>query len=124
MSPLDVEAAPLAADATSKVVPNKPSTLRKWGPALLAIVAVLLINVTLLGPTGNSIPTLTERHVAARELREARTAAVMEMEYDVEEELQRGRDSVRSLRDVRRSLSSSTDRYVGLFVVVVVRHNC
>ena len=69
MSPLDVEAAPLAADATSKVVPNKPSTLRKWGPALLAIVAVLLINVTLLGPTGNSIPALTERHVAARELR-------------------------------------------------------
>eukprot|EP00561_Arcocellulus_cornucervis_P014021 CAMPEP_0185801144 /NCGR_PEP_ID=MMETSP1322-20130828/1278_1 /TAXON_ID=265543 /ORGANISM="Minutocellus polymorphus, Strain RCC2270" /LENGTH=684 /DNA_ID=CAMNT_0028496827 /DNA_START=214 /DNA_END=2268 /DNA_ORIENTATION=- len=103
MSPLDVEAATRVA-----IVPNQPSTLRKWGPALLAIAMVVIVNVSLLGPTGNSIPSLTQRHHAARELRAARTAAVLEMEVDFEEEMRRGRDSVRSLRDVRRSLSSST----------------
>ena len=110
MSPLDVEAAPPAAakEQHINVVPTKPSTLRKWGPALLAILMVVIVNVSLLGPTGNSIPALTERHHAARELREARTAAVLEMEYDVEEDIRRGKDSVRSLRDVRRSLSSTS----------------
>eukprot|EP00561_Arcocellulus_cornucervis_P011128 CAMPEP_0185812550 /NCGR_PEP_ID=MMETSP1322-20130828/9403_1 /TAXON_ID=265543 /ORGANISM="Minutocellus polymorphus, Strain RCC2270" /LENGTH=101 /DNA_ID=CAMNT_0028509093 /DNA_START=127 /DNA_END=429 /DNA_ORIENTATION=+ len=101
MSPLDVEAAPpAAAKERVTIVPNQPSTLRKWGPALLAIAMVVIVNVSLLGPTGNSIPSLTQRHHAARELRAARTAAVLEMEVDFEEELQRGRDSVRSIRDV------------------------
>ena len=106
MSPLDVE----AATQPINVVPNKPTTLRKWGPALLAILMVVIVNVSLLGPTGNSIPSLTERHHAARELREARTAAVLEMEVDFEEEIKRGRDSVRSIRDVRRSLSSTSNQ--------------
>ena len=103
MSPLDVEAA-----TRVTIVPHQPSTLRKWGPALLAIAMVVVVNVSLLGPTGNSIPSLTQRHEAARELRAARTAAVLEMEVDFEEEMRRGRDSVRSIRDVRRSLSSSS----------------
>jgi hypothetical protein len=104
MSPLDVEA---AAPETDKKVQPKPTFARKWGPAMIAIAIVVAINAALLGPTGSKIPALSERHEAARELREARTQAVLNMDYDPEADLQRGRDSASTLRDVRRSLSTA-----------------
>mmetsp|Transcript_29638 Transcript_29638/g.86307 ORF Transcript_29638/g.86307 Transcript_29638/m.86307 type:complete len:656 (+) Transcript_29638:288-2255(+) len=106
MSPLDVEAAPPA--TMEAAVPAKPTFGRKWGPALLAIAVVVAINAALLGPTGSKIPALSERHEMARDLREARTQAVLDMDYDPEADLNRGRDSVSTLRDVRRSLSATT----------------
>lgn len=105
MSPLDVEAA--APEADKKVVGPKPSFARRWGPAMVAIAVVVAINAALLGPTGSKIPALSERHEAARELREARTQAALDMDYDPEADLKRGRDSASSLRDVRRSLSTA-----------------
>ena len=105
MSPLDVEAA--APEAGKKVVQSKPSFARKWGPAMIAIAVVVAINAALLGPTGSKIPALSERHEAARELREARTQAVLDMDYDPEADLKRGRDTASTLRDVRRSLSAT-----------------
>ena len=109
MSPLDVEAAAAAPEDTQKVVgqPSKPSFARKWGPAMIAIAVVVAINAALLGPSGSKIPALTERHEAARELREARTQAVLDMDYDPEADLKRGRDTASTLRDVRRSLSAT-----------------
>ena len=106
MSPLDVEA---ASPATEKAAQPKPTFARKWGPAMIAIAIVVAINAALLGPTGSKIPALTERHEAARELREARTQAVLDMDYDPEADLKRGRDTASTLRDVRRSLSASAD---------------
>lgn len=110
MSPLDVEAAAAAPEDNQKVVgqPSKPSFARKWGPAMIAIAVVVAINAALLGPSGSKIPALTERHEAARELREARTQAVLDMDYDPEADLKRGRDTASTLRDVRRSLSATS----------------
>ncbi|MGA0230920.1 MAG: ATP-binding cassette domain-containing protein, partial [Ilumatobacteraceae bacterium] len=43
------------------------------------------------------------------ELREARTQAILDMDYDPEADLKRGRDTASTLRDVRRSLSAAAD---------------
>lgn len=76
MSPLDVEPPPPAAAPGRKPV----SSLRKWGPAMLAVAGVLAVNAALLGPTGARIPELSDRHLSHRALAEERTAAVLSLE--------------------------------------------
>ena len=73
---MDVEQNSQAVEATK---PVRMSFLRKWGPALLAIVGVFALNASLLGPTGENIPELTQSQVNTRSLAEERTAAVAAM---------------------------------------------
>lgn len=59
--------------------PAKMSFMRKWGPALLAIVGVFALNASLLGPSGSKIPELSEAQLNRRSLIEARTNEVLAM---------------------------------------------
>ena len=59
--------------------PAKMSFMRKWGPALLAIVGVFALNGSLLGPSGSKIPELSEAQLNRRSLIEARTNEVLAM---------------------------------------------
>mmetsp|Transcript_49232 Transcript_49232/g.73236 ORF Transcript_49232/g.73236 Transcript_49232/m.73236 type:complete len:645 (+) Transcript_49232:141-2075(+) len=58
------------------------SFLRTWGPAIAAIFAVVAVNAVFMGPTGNKIPALSERHLTHQSLAEERTKAILEMEFD------------------------------------------
>lgn len=73
--------------AVASAKPAKMTFWRKWGPSLLAIVAVLALNASLLGPTGSKIPQLSAKVLQQRALAEARTAQVVAMapsaEFDV-----------------------------------------
>jgi Na+/H+ antiporter NhaD/arsenite permease-like protein len=71
--------------------PYKRTFLRKWGPAIFAILGVIAVNVALLGPNGEKVPTLNAKQLNARKLGEERTKAVLEMDFDVQKELKRGR---------------------------------
>jgi len=72
--------APVATEA-------KQSSLRTWGPALVAIFGVLALNAALMGPTGHKIPALSERHLMKKQLSEERTAAVLEMDFNHAEDV-------------------------------------
>jgi len=78
-------------DVEKMQTPMKSSFLRKWGPALIAIAGVVTINVALLGPMGHKIPELSKQSLNARKLGEERTAAVLEMKYDLLEDHKLGR---------------------------------
>lgn len=100
MSPLydDVEskaAAPLEAVETNKPA-KKASWFRTWGPALIAIAGVIVVNVSLLGPMGHKIPALSEKQLNAQSRRLERTQAVLDMEWDHEADLKRGLHKVGS----------------------------
>jgi len=82
---LDTMATPLPQEK-----PVKRSFLRKWGPALVAIFGVIVINVALLGPNGEKIPQLNAAQLNARKLGEERTKAVLDMDFDVHKEMKRG----------------------------------
>ena len=60
--------------------PIQRSFFRKWGPALIAIAGVIAVNIALLGPSLNNIPSLTPQQLHARKLGEERTKAVLEMD--------------------------------------------
>lgn len=62
--------------------PKKVSSLRTWGPAMIALALVIAVNAYLMGPTGSRIPPLTEAHINRRSLAEARTQAVLAMDFD------------------------------------------
>ena len=61
---------------------KRSSSLRKWGPAILAVMAVLGLNAYLLGPTGHKIPPLSDQMERRRELSQERTAKIESMEWD------------------------------------------
>lgn len=61
---------------------KKASKLRTWGPALVAVLGVIALNMHLLGPTGGKIPALTEKHQRRKLLQTERTRAVEAMEPD------------------------------------------
>lgn len=111
MSPLyeeDVEcsgaAAPETAAANASRTPAaKPSFMRRWGPALVAIAGVLAVNALLLGPTGSRVPSLSPRQLAARDAREERTQAVLDMEWDHEADLKRGLGNMKGARQLTSS---------------------
>lgn len=69
----------------------KRSFFRKWGPALVAIAGVVAVNVAQLGPKGERMPALTEQHLQVRQLQEERTNAILEMDFDADEDRRRGR---------------------------------
>ena len=73
---MDIEQNTSAVEATK---PKKMSFLRKWGPALLAIAGVFALNASLLGPTGEKMPELSQAQLNTRALAEERTAAVAAM---------------------------------------------
>jgi len=70
---------------------KKVSSLRKWGPAMVAVAGVIALNGALLGPTGNRIPALTGRHLKAQEFASERTNEMLEMEYDELADYKRGK---------------------------------
>jgi len=86
LSPLfesDVETNILASPPSiEKKTRTNFSFLRTWGPCIVAIVGVIAVNVALLGPTGNKIPELNEKHFKRRALQEERTATALDMEAD------------------------------------------
>mmetsp|Transcript_8120 Transcript_8120/g.20133 ORF Transcript_8120/g.20133 Transcript_8120/m.20133 type:complete len:639 (-) Transcript_8120:218-2134(-) len=57
----------------------KMSFLRKWGPALIALVGVFALNASLFGPTLSDMPDMSERMMNRRALAEKRTAEVLAM---------------------------------------------
>ena len=105
---------------------TKPSFLRKWGPALVAIAGVLAVNALLLGPSGSRIPTLNERQLSAQNAREERTQAVLNMEWDHEADLKRGLSNMRNSRNLSESdggvmeYTRRRHRYLGEYVHVDV----
>jgi len=105
---------------------TKPSFLRKWGPALVAIAGVLAVNALLLGPTGSKIPSLNSRQLSAQNVREERTQAVLDMEWDHEADLKRGLSNMRNSRNLSESdggvmeYTRRRHRYLGEYVHVDV----
>lgn len=105
-SPLDIEvsgASPPAPENQQQQQQKPPSFLRRWGPALAAVAGALAVNAALLGPTGSGIPTLTDRQVRARGLREERTASVLDMEWDHAADLKRGLGNMKGARKLTES---------------------
>lgn len=67
---------------------KKVSSLRTWGPAMIAVAAVLVINAALFSVHDTS--SLTPKEMRHRELGDARTAAVLAMNADEIGDLKRG----------------------------------
>ncbi|KAG7349328.1 Na+/H+ antiporter NhaD-like permease [Nitzschia inconspicua] len=76
---MDIEKSTAADVVAQPASASKMSFLRKWGPALLAVAAVFALNGSLLGPTGNNVPELSQALLNKRALIEQRTAEVMSM---------------------------------------------
>lgn len=57
----------------------KMTFLRKWGPALFAMAAVIGLNAALFGPSFSHVPELSQRIQNRRALAEKRTADVLAM---------------------------------------------
>uniref|UniRef100_A0A6U3ALQ7 Citrate transporter-like domain-containing protein n=1 Tax=Entomoneis paludosa TaxID=265537 RepID=A0A6U3ALQ7_9STRA len=80
MDPLQVEEAPRRA-------PKKVSSIRKWGPAMIAIALVIVINAAMFGTQG--APDLSQRAQRKLQLTKERIAQVEAMEakdnFDVRE---------------------------------------
>jgi len=112
-------------EKNTTVVVSKPTRMtfwRKWGPALLAIAGVLALNATLLGPTGNKIPELSERRLHHRALAEQRTAEVAAMAPSADFDVAGGFGS-RKLAEEEGGVMEYTrrrHRYLGEYVHVDV----
>jgi Na+/H+ antiporter NhaD/arsenite permease-like protein len=74
---VDVLAAPKVAAASRKK--ETVSSLRKWGPAMVAVAMLLFINAAMFGPTGGSAPQLSERAQRRMELAAERIAHIESM---------------------------------------------
>jgi len=103
----------------------KMSFFRKWGPAFIAIAGVIALNLALLGPSGENIPELSEKHLQRRALAEARTAAVLEMEpnHDLDRRLGRRTVGPRNLAEEDGGIMEYTrrrHRHLGEYVHVDV----
>jgi len=57
----------------------KMTFFRKWGPTLVALVAVFALNVALFGPTFSDMPEMSQKTINRRALAEKRTADVLAM---------------------------------------------
>jgi len=84
----------------SKTPASKPSFLRKWGPALVAVAGVIVVNAILLGPTGSKVPPLSHRQLTVKSMREERTQAVLDMDWDHEADLNRGLHNMEGSRNL------------------------
>jgi len=103
---------------------KKASSLRTWGPAMIAVALVLLVNAVLLGPTGNRIPSLTEKHINFRNLADARTNTITTMEADLAADYARGKSfGSRHLSEEEGGVMEYTrrrHRYLGEYVHIDV----
>ena len=71
-----------------KVKGKSSSNLRKWGPAILAVLAVLGLNAYLLGYDGSKMPSGPSAKTQRRNmLAEQMTAKIESMEYSQAQEL-------------------------------------
>jgi len=93
-------AAEVATTNAAKTPASKPSFLRKWGPALIAVAGVIVVNAILLGPTGSKVPPLSHRQLTAKSMREERTQAVLDMDWDHEADLKRGLHNMQGSRNL------------------------
>ncbi|KAL3909454.1 MAG: hypothetical protein SGARI_002587, partial [Bacillariaceae sp.] len=110
--------------------PAKMTFLRKWGPALVAIAAVFAFNGSLLGPTGNNMPELSDVALNKRVLAQKRTAEVASMAPSADDHKFLGRQfGTLSGEFKNRNLSASGDvleytrrrhRYLGEYVHIDV----
>jgi Na+/H+ antiporter NhaD/arsenite permease-like protein len=78
-------------EANTVKVTKKVSSLRTWGPAMVAVAGVIALNGALLGPFGNRIPALSDCHLKSRRLAAERIAEISEMEYDHAADYKRGK---------------------------------
>jgi len=62
---------------------TKTSSLRKWGPALVAVFAVLGLNAYLMGPQGHKIPELSGRHLKRQDLAKVRTEEISSLKSKI-----------------------------------------
>ena len=102
---------------------KKASSLRTWGPAMIAMALVLIINASLLGPTGTRIPALSEKHINHRNLSTARTSAVMEMTSENAPKQRSSKFGPRNLSEEEGGVMEYTrrrHRYLGEYVHVDV----
>mmetsp|Transcript_22837 Transcript_22837/g.35127 ORF Transcript_22837/g.35127 Transcript_22837/m.35127 type:complete len:655 (+) Transcript_22837:206-2170(+) len=74
------------------------SSLRKWGPAMLAVIGVLALNAYLLGPTGHKIPPLSDQAQRRMQLGAQRTADALALNYDKKSEA----ENVRNFKQSRK----------------------
>ena len=104
----------------------KSSFFRRWGPAIVAVAGALAVNAALLGPTGSRIPALSAKNLAARQLREQRMSAVMDMEWDHAADIKRGVSNMQGSRNLSESEGGVMEytrrrhRYLGEYVHVDV----
>ena len=123
-SPLyDEEAAPSSLEKSKKGA-VKMSFFRKWGPALIAIAGVIALNVALLGPSGEKIPELTEKHHRRRQLAMERTAHIEQMEpnHDLDRKLGRRTIGPRDLSEEDGGIMEYTrrrHRHLGEYVHIM-----
>mmetsp|Transcript_20399 Transcript_20399/g.38159 ORF Transcript_20399/g.38159 Transcript_20399/m.38159 type:complete len:651 (+) Transcript_20399:65-2017(+) len=126
----DIEKSTVVDEVTKPTAPAKMSFLRKWGPALLAVAAVFALNASLLGPTGNKMPELSDATLNRRALAEKRTAEVLAMAPSADDHkfLARGYGSLSS-EFKNRNLAQNGDvleytrrrhRYLGEYVHIDV----
>jgi Na+/H+ antiporter NhaD/arsenite permease-like protein len=102
---------------------KKASFFRTWGPAVIAMGLVIVINAALLGPMGHKIPALSEKHINRRNLAEARTAFVKEMDFDAIADVKRSKFGPRNLSEDDGGVMEYTrrrHRYLGEYVHVDV----
>eukprot|EP00529_Nitzschia_sp_RCC80_P017100 CAMPEP_0113481862 /NCGR_PEP_ID=MMETSP0014_2-20120614/22625_1 /TAXON_ID=2857 /ORGANISM="Nitzschia sp." /LENGTH=646 /DNA_ID=CAMNT_0000375367 /DNA_START=34 /DNA_END=1974 /DNA_ORIENTATION=- /assembly_acc=CAM_ASM_000159 len=126
---MDIETSTVAATAVADKQPRKMSFLRKWGPALMAVAGVLALNASLLGPTGDRMPELSEKTLNRRALAEQRTADVAAMAPSMED-FKAGYDRQTQFGNKNRNLSENDGgnmeytrrrhRYLGEYVHVDV----
>jgi Na+/H+ antiporter NhaD/arsenite permease-like protein len=126
---LDIEKSTVVEELAKPSSPTKMSFLRKWGPALVAIAAVFALNGSLLGPTGNKVPALSQSSLNKRALIEKRNAEVLSMAPSADDHKFLGRGFGSLSGDFKsRNLASSDvmeytrrrHRYLGEYVHIDV----
>jgi Na+/H+ antiporter NhaD/arsenite permease-like protein len=121
----DEECTPSPANVEErKVVKKKVSSLRTWGPAMMAMALVIALNAALLGPSGENVPALSDQALNKRALSEARTAQVSAMANDAQGDRYLSRTyKIRDLSEEEGGMMEYTrrrHRYLGEYVHVDV----
>jgi Na+/H+ antiporter NhaD/arsenite permease-like protein len=103
--------------------PKPMSSLRRWGPAMVAVAGVIALNASLMGPTGSKIPELSAKQTQRRALIEDLEAEIATMPPSRDDRfLSRGFGS-RNLSEEEGGVKEYTrrrSRYLGEYVHVDV----
>ena len=107
---------------TSK--PKPMSSLRRWGPAMVAVAGVIALNASLMGPTGSKVPELSKAQVQRRALIEDLEAEIAVMPPSQEDRFLSSRGfGSRDLSEEEGGVKEYTrrrSRYLGEYVHVDV----